>query len=101
MNWIIIIALVILAFSFLRVKHMKHKIYLVVIILIILFVYITATRILASHENDWKTVSGVSNALKIYFNWLRGVAGNFKVIAANAIHLDWNLNDTETKSIEK
>ncbi len=94
MNWMIIVILVVLAFFFLRIRHIKHKIYLVLIILVLLFVYVTASQVLSSHEFDWKSSSDIGTAAKIYFNWLFSIGDNFKELAGKAIDMDWKLNQT-------
>lgn len=94
MDWIIIAALVVLAFFFLRVKHIRHKVYLVAVILIILFIYITASRVLSEQEIDWKSASDVGKGVKLYFSWLGSVADNFKTIAGKVIKMDWKFNNT-------
>ena len=101
MNFIIIAALVILAFLFLRVRHLKNRVYLLILILAILFVYVTASRVLASHNLDWKSVSDIGKAVKLYFSWLGSTAGNFKTIAGNAVNLDWKINNESLQEMEK
>tara|TARA_Y100000310_G_scaffold189913_1_gene189875 strand:- start:140 stop:439 length:300 start_codon:yes stop_codon:yes gene_type:complete len=97
MNLVIIAALVVLAFIFLRAKHMKHKIYLILVIALILFIYITATRVLSGQEFDWKSTSDLGKAAKMYFSWLGSVSNNFKDLSGRAVDLDWKLNSTRTK----
>lgn len=96
MNWIIIAALVILAFVFLRMSHVKHKVYLMILLFVLLFVYVTGSRIFDEHDLDLKSVEGVGQVLKVYFSWLGSVKDNFKDVAANVIKIDWKLNETES-----
>ena len=92
--WIVIAALVILGFIFIKMMHIKHKVYLILLIILILFVYVSATKVLSGQNFDFKSSSDVGKAVKLYFSWLGGVAGNFKNMVANAIKLDWRLNET-------
>jgi len=103
MNWIIIAILVILAFVFLRIRHVKHKIFLIVIIFALLFFYTTGSQILSEQDVDWKSVSGVEQGLRVYFTWVGGAFGNLKVLTTNAIKMDWGIeNATENiKTLEK
>lgn len=94
MNWIIIAVLTVLAFLFLRVRHMKHKIYLVILILVLLFVYITASKVLVGQNINWKSATDIGKATKLYFSWLVDAGSNFKTIAGNAIKMDWKLNNS-------
>ena len=101
MNWIIIAALVVLAFVFLKIKHIKHKLVLVLIIIALLFVYTTGSQILDGYEIEWKTTEGMSRAIGLYTSWLGGVFDNLKVITANAIKMDWSRNVSEDVRIEE
>ena len=95
MNWIIIAALIILAFFFLRVRHMKHKVFLIAIIIVLLFFYTTGSQILAKQNINWKSAGGVEQGLKLYFSWLGSLFDNVKVLTANAVKMDWSTNATE------
>ena len=94
MNWLIIIVLIALAFFFLRVKHVKHKVFLIIIIVVLLFFYTTGSQILAKQNINWKSAAGIEQGLKLYFSWLGGVFDNLKVLTANAIKMEWNPNAT-------
>lgn len=89
MNWIIIGVLVILAFLFLRIRHIKHKFFLIVLLMILLFFYTTGSRVLSEQTINWQSIAGVEKGLKTYFAWLGGIFGNLKSITANAIKMDW------------
>ena len=101
MNWVIVAALVILAFVFLRIKHFKHKLILVFLIIALLFVYASGSRILSGHEIEWRTTEGWGDAATLYAGWLGGVFDNLKVITTNAIKMDWSRNVSEDIKIEE
>lgn len=102
MYWIIVIGLIILAFAFLKMNHLRHRIFLTIMIIFLLFTYITVSKVVKDNEVDIKTVSGVNKASKLYFAWLGGVFDNLKVITGNVINMDWDSNNqTETKIIEE
>ena len=96
MNWIIIAALVVIAFFFLRMRHIKHKVFLIIAIFALLFIYVTGSQLLANQEVNWRDASEVGGVIKTYFSWLVSVGSNFKEIAGNVIKQDWKLNETGT-----
>lgn len=104
MSWMIIAILIILAFAFLRLRHMKHKLFLILFILVLLFFYTTGSRVLAEHEINWKSVAGWEKGLKTYFAWLGGFVGNLRTITANAVRMDWehrNRTDEAIRLVEE
>lgn len=102
MNWIIIAALIVLAFAFLRLRHVKHKVFLISFIIILLFLYTTASQVLSNYDIDWKSFSGVEKGAKVYFSWLGGFFDNLKILTANAVKMDWTQkNRTESVRIEE
>ncbi len=101
MNWVIIVVLIVLAFVFLRMKHMKHKLFLIILIFALLFIYTSGSRVLARQDINWKSMSGIEKGVKVYFAWLGGVFDNLKVITANAIKMDWSRNATGDVRVEE
>lgn len=99
MNWMIIAVLIILAFAFLRLRHIKHKVFLITVIIILLFFYATASQVLSKQNIDWKSTSGLEKGAKVYFAWLGGFAGNLKVLTANAVKMDWAQKNRTEESI--
>jgi len=94
MNWLIVAILIVLAFIFLRISHMKHKLFLIIIIMFLLFFYTTGSSVLSGQNVDWKSFSGIEKAFKVYFSWLGGVFGNLKVLTTNAIKMNWDLGNS-------
>lgn len=92
--WIVIVALIVLAFAFIRMRHSRHKLYLILLVFLLLFVYITATKVLSGQDLSWRSASDIGKAIKLYVTWLGSVANNFKDIIGHAIKLDWNFNQT-------
>src|SRR3989338_565364 len=104
MSWIIIATLIILAFIFLRIGHMKHRFFLIFIIVLLLFFYLTASRIFKEYDINYKSAAGMEKGAKIYFSWFGGLFGNIKAVTTDAIKMDWgqkNRTDTAVKIIEK
>jgi len=84
-----------MVFFFLRVKHLKHKIFAVIIILFILFFYTTAATLIREHDIDFTSFDGIVSATKIYFSWLVSMFSNLKDVTSNVIKMDWTGNLTD------
>ncbi len=82
-----------MAFMFLRVKHMKHKIYMIGVIVLLLLVYVTASQVLSTYNLNWKSSQDLITGVKVYFSWVLGVGENFKNIGGNVIKMDWKLKN--------
>jgi len=93
-NWIILAALILLVIIFFKAKRTQHKIYTILIVLIIIFIYVTGSRIISENNVNIKTLDGIILAGKLYFSWLVNVFNNIKIIAGNAIKLNWMGNST-------
>jgi hypothetical protein len=90
----IIAGLIITIWILVEVKRMRHKIFALFLIALILFLYLSANIVFQSHEIDFKTVSGLTSAGKLYMSWLGSAFGNVKSITTNAIKMDWKGNAT-------
>lgn len=88
-EWLIIIGLVIIAFSFLRMRHLKHKTYAIFIIVIIAFVYLSVTKVVKDNNIDLSSFNGIVSAGKVYFVWLGHVFSNLAHISGNAVNMNW------------
>ncbi len=87
--WAIFVGLGLLIFIFIKFIHMKHKIYAVLIVLLLLFLYVTAGQVISSNEIDVTSGEGVVQAATIYFKWMAHIFKNARVLAGNAIKMDW------------
>jgi len=99
-SWIIIIALIVLAYLCLKVYHFKHRIFFVFVILALLFFYATASKIATKYEINWKSFSGIEEGMKIYFAWLGGAFNNLRSITANAIKMDWTMENRTSEVVK-
>lgn len=90
----IIAALIIVIWIVIEVKRMKHKIFAIFLIALILFLYISSTFVFKGHDINFKTVSGMTTATKLYFSWLGSIFGNMKSITTSAVKMDWKGNST-------
>ncbi len=90
-----IVVLVIVVWILMETKKFKHKVFEIFLIFIILFIYFSFTFVVGGQANltSW---DGISKASSIYFSWLGSVFSNLKTITANAIHMDWGVNGTNS-----
>ena len=95
-TFFIVAALIIAVWVLIEVKRFKHKIFAIVLIVLILFTYLSFSYTLSGQDIDLKTVSGLTEAGKLYIVWLGSMFNNVKSLTANAIHMDWKGNVTKT-----
>lgn len=99
--WTVIIVLVVLAILAIwmigEFKRTKHKFVSFFIIILIVFTVFTVIYVFKDQPVDYKSVSGLFSAGKVYFSWLGSAFGNVKMITSNAIKMDWKGNQTVTK----
>jgi glucan phosphoethanolaminetransferase (alkaline phosphatase superfamily) len=96
-NWLIVVGLVVVLLVLLRfrkMEHLKTRVYVVVVIFLLIFFYLTISGVIEKNKVDIKTFDGVVSAGKLYFSWLGQVFTNSKVIAGNAVKMDWAGNST-------
>jgi len=82
--------LIALIWILIETKRMKHKIFAIFLISVILFFYLSMSFVFKGKNVDYKTISGLMSAGKVYFSWLGAVVHNINVITTNAIHMNWN-----------
>jgi energy-coupling factor transporter transmembrane protein EcfT len=91
MQWIIIVAvLVILVFLASKYRGVKHKLGFVVLLVFLLLFLLSFWSAFHKSEIDFKSFGGIVEAGKVYFNWVFGIFGNTKSIAAYAIKQNWS-----------
>ena len=93
--WAIGIVLIILIFTFVRVKYIKHKLSWILLIVLALFIYITFMASIIGKNVDLNTYDGLQSSVKLYFAWLGNAFDNTKVITGNAVKLNWNTNTSK------
>ena len=93
-TFFIVAFLVIAVWLVIEFKRLKHKLLAFFLIGLILFTYISFTVSLKGHDVDFKSISGVIEAGKLYFSWLGGVFINFKSITTYAFKQEWNKENT-------
>lgn len=75
-------------------KRFKHKIFAVFLIVLILLTYFSFNTVIVKNNIDLKTSDGIKEAGHLYLVWLGGAFNNVKEITANAVHLDWGVNES-------
>lgn len=93
MNWILIVILVGLLFFLAKARYLKHKVYILLSIVLVLLFYISVSAAIAGHDIDLNSISGWESAGRIYFSWLGNALSNMKVIAGNAVKMDWKVEN--------
>ena len=92
---IFIVAILIVAiYLIIELKRFKHRLFAIFLIVLILFIYFSSKIAFKNYTIDYKSISGLISASKIYWGWLVSAFGNLKGITANAIHMDWGANST-------
>ena len=95
-TFFIIAALVIAIWVIVELKRFRHKVFAVFLIALIIFSYISFNVMFNNRNLDFKSISGITEAGKIYFSWLGSVFGNLKTVTMNAIKMDWKDNSNST-----
>ena len=93
---LIVSAIIILVWILIEFKRFRHKIFAIFLMVAIIFLYFGAIVVFQDINIDLGTMSGITDATKIYFSWLVSVFGNFKTMTAGAIQLDWK-DSNETR----
>jgi CDP-diglyceride synthetase len=88
-TWIIIIVLAILILFFVRLSHLKQRAFIILLIILALFVYATISIVNSKNKMDFTTSQGFLNSMKVYGGWLANGFNNLKVLAGNAVKMDW------------
>ncbi len=97
----ILVILIAAIWIIIELKRMKHKLFAVFLIALILFSYLSASIIFKGKDIDFKSISGLTEAGKIYLSWIGSVFANFKSITTHAIDMDWRDENIEESSKEK
>jgi hypothetical protein len=86
---IVLIVAVLAIWVLIELKRIKHKVFAIFLIGLIIFTYFTFITIVKKNDLDLKTISGLTQATKIYATWLSSAFVNVKTITTNAIKMDW------------
>lgn len=89
---IIVIAAII--WIFIEAKRFNHRIFALFLVGLLIFLYLSFTIVLNGKNVDLTTLSGMQQAGGIYLSWLISIFDNLKTLTANAIHLNWGVNNS-------
>jgi|TARA_Y100000310_G_scaffold17671_1_gene17430 hypothetical protein len=97
---LLIISVVIISiWVVIEVKRFKHKIFAIFLIILIIILYWGVIVVFQDREIDLTTVSGMTEATKIYFSWFGSIFENLKTLTSNVIRMDWSQNFTTNNNI--
>ena len=71
-------------------NHLRHRIFIILLILLALFLYTSLGLVAEQNSLDFKSVNGLTTALKVYGGWLANGFDNMKEITGNIIGMDWS-----------
>lgn len=91
---LIVLILVVAIWVLIELKRFRHKVLAIFLILLILFTYVSFVATVKGKDIDFTTTDGVKKAGQLYFSWLGSIFRNFKSLTANAINMDWKVNES-------
>ena len=99
LNWLVLAitgGLIVFIYVFLEIKRFRHKLTAFFLIGLILLFVISALVVFNGKEINYGSIDGAKTAGVLYFSWLKVIFVNLKTLTANAIHMDWISNKTES-----
>ncbi len=98
MNWVLIIAGVVVLFLFLRFREIRHRVTHIVIILVVVLLVGSIAQVYFSNDVDLGSFDGIANAGKLYFSWLGTVFVNVGKVSTYAVYQDWSGSTPEPQN---
>jgi len=92
---LIVLVLVAAIWVLVEFKRFRHKIFAVFLIILILFTYISFVATVKGKNIDFTTTDGLKKAGQLYLSWLGSVFKNFKTLTANAVNMNWRVNESD------
>jgi len=97
-NWWIIVILVALVWGLLKIRFLKHKLYMVLLLVLVLVLYTTSSVLIAKENIDLSSFDGFVALGKAYLSWAEVLFSNVKSITSNVVKMDWSYsNSTEAE----
>jgi hypothetical protein len=93
-TFFVVAALIIFIWIFIELKRVRHKFFAIFLIGLVLFLYFSSSFVFQKENINFKSISGITEASKLYFSWLGSAFSNLKTITVNAIKMDWQGNNT-------
>jgi len=87
---LVVSGVIALIWVIIEVKRIKHKLFAIFLVIAIIFFYWGAVIVFQGQNIDFTSLSGITEASKVYFSWLSSVFGNMKTITASVINMDWS-----------
>jgi len=86
-------ALIIIVWIMIEMKRVRHKVFALFLIGVIIFLFLSSSFVFKDYDIDFKSVSGITAASKIYLSWLGSAFTNFQT-TINAVKTNWEENKT-------
>lgn len=101
-SWIVIVILVVVGIFAIKMNHLRHRVFIIILVLLALFLYSSMALVSSRNDLGFDSSEGIMTALKVYTGWLANGFQNLKVVAGNAIKMDWSsTNGTFVKDKDK
>lgn len=88
------LALVILAIVFIKIKTAKHNYSSIFMIVLVAMFAISLLYVYVSHGANLSSFDGLVGFGKAYFSWAGGVFHNVARVTGYAVKQDWGVNST-------
>lgn len=96
MNWLIIVAVVLILFILFKFKEVQHKIQLTALIAFLLFAALSIGHVYSSNAVDLTTFQGLLSLSKFYLVWVKQAVGNVLDFTGYITKQDWMFNITNS-----
>jgi hypothetical protein len=101
-TFLIVAGVAIVVWLVLETKRLKHKLVAIFLIGLLLLTYFGFGIAIKGKDLDLTSVSGMTEAGKLYFVWLGNAFVNLKHITAYAVNQNWSeINETQEEIIEE
>ena len=92
----IVLILIITIYLFVEFQRFKHRLFAIVLIGLVLFAYFSMVIAFRNYDFDYKSIPGLVDGSKVYWNWVLSIGGNLVKITTNAVHMDWKISGNLT-----
>lgn len=100
MNWIIILAVILIAaILFVKLRTAKHNMNVVLIAILVVVLAASLLYVYGAHGADLGSFDGLVEFGRVYLSWVGGVFRNFVSISGYAINQNWGVNSTIGKLV--
>lgn len=94
MNVLIVVLLVVAALIVFKLYGLKHRVFSWLLIIVAGIFVLSVIYVFKANHVDVTSANGVLSAVKVYFNWLGNLVGNFGRVSGEVTNLNWGANST-------